>query len=196
MGRKTYESIPEKLRPLGRRVNIVVSRGGTSIRGKVLGELEGKRAREREGAAAKAAQGTGTSTGQATGQGSTDAMVSSSLEGAIRDLEGVYGVGENEESRLGNVFIIGGGEIYASALRAGPELGGRKIRIVMTNVKRKGEEGYECDTFFPVDDFRAENGWRAASAEEVSEWVGESVDGEWKDEGEVLIQMVGYERID
>jgi dihydrofolate reductase len=81
----------------------------------------------------------------------------------------------------------------------------RPVRIVMTHVVRKpvtesGEEGveepFECDTFFPVEKFTAENGWRSVSTEEVTEWVGEDVTGEWKREGDVEVQMVGYERLD
>jgi len=182
MGRKTYESIPEKLRPLGKRINVVVTRDVEGNVGRVRKELEEKRERD-----AKRAQAQGTGT-----EGTTDAIVSESLEAAMRDLESAYGA--EGDSRLGNIYIIGGGEIYASALRSGAGLN-RKIRIVMTNVKRKGEEGYDCDTFFPVDDFSAENGWRMASSQETSEWVGDNVDGEWRDEGEVEIQMVGYERV-
>lgn len=189
MGRKTYESIPEKLRPLGKRVNVVVTRDVEGNAGRVRKELEGKRERDAKRAAEAQAQGK---TGGAGTEGTTDAIVSESLEAAMRDLESAYEAGE--DSKLGNIYIIGGGEIYASALRSGAELN-RKIRIVMTNVKRKGNEGYDCDTFFPVDDFSAESGWRTASSQEVSEWVGENVDGEWRDEGEVVIQMVGYERV-
>lgn len=192
MGRKTYESIPEKLRPLGKRVNVVVTRDVQGNAGRVRKELEGKRERDAKRAAEAKAQGTAGGAGTGS-EGTTEAIVSESLEGAMGDLENLYGAGE-ENNKLGNIYIIGGGEIYASALRSGAGLN-RKIRIVMTNVKRKGDEGYECDTFFPVDDFSAENGWRTASPAEVSEWVGEGVDGEWRDEGEVVIQMVGYERV-
>lgn len=185
MGRKTYDSVPEKLRPLGKRVSVVVSRDeGGSVRERVRRELEGKRKKERDAAVAKG------ETQDVTG---TDAFVSSGFEDAVKELEeGSYG----KEGKLGGIFVIGGGEIYSSALKGAAD---RRVRIVMTNIIKKagGEagEGYECDTFFPVDDFRAENGWRTASAEEVSEWVGEKVTGEWRDEGEVSIQMVGYERV-
>lgn len=186
MGRKTYDSVPEKLRPLGKRVSVVVSRDeGGSVRERVRRELEGKRERERSAAVAKG------ETQDVTGTG---AFVSSGFEDAVREFEeGWYG----KEGKLGGIFVIGGGEIYSSALKSAAD---RTVRIVMTNIKKistteGGEEGYECDTFFPVDDFRPENGWRTASAEEVSEWVGEKVTGEWRDEGEVSIQMVGYERV-
>lgn len=140
----------------------------------------------------------------------TDAFVSPNLESALSTLDESYGNldhGDRDRDRLGRIYVIGGAEIYASALR----ITGRVVRIVMTNVLRRvpateasiGNEdgtetgdddvGFECDTFFPLDGFH-QAGWRTASAEEVSDWVGETVTGEWRDEGEVSVQMVGYER--
>lgn len=183
MGRKTYESIPERLRPLGKRISVVVSRDeGGEVADEVRRELSIRK--EKVAAAAKQDAPGG-------GEPVTDAMVSSSLENALSHLDVGYGALD----KLGNVFVIGGGEVYATALRADSStLGDRKVRIVMTNVRKNSGEVYECDTFFPVEDFSAENGWRMASAEEVTEWVGENVSGEWIDEGEVSVQMVGYER--
>lgn len=174
-------------------------------------EARNQRARERAAAAA-AATATGTSTAAATtttatgagNEGVTDAIVSPSLETAISDLEKTYGA--SGKGMLGKVFVIGGGEVYATALRSDPgmraALGeGRKVRIVMTDVRKKDVGtgtgmGFDCDTFFPVEDFGSGSGWRTASADEVSEWVGEEVTGDWIDEGEVSVRMVGYERID
>ncbi|KNG82699.1 dihydrofolate reductase [Aspergillus nomiae NRRL 13137] len=171
MGRKTYDSVPKSLRPLGKRINVVVTRDVAGVSKRVSEELEGKRAKMAAAAAATAA----TSAGE------------NKEEGPVTDAIG----------GLGNVFVIGGAEIYAAALRLG---GDRPVRIVMTNVEKKGVDGekaqFECDTFFPVDEeLLMEKGWKKVSAEEVTEWVGEPVSGEWKDEGEVRIQMVGYERI-
>lgn len=187
MGRKTYESIPERLRPLGKRVSVVVSRDeGGEVADGVRRELSIRKEKVAATAAAKQ-----DAPGGAGCEPVTDAMVSSSLENALSDLDIGYGA----LGKLGNVFVIGGGEVYATALRADSStLGDRKVRVVMTNVRKNSGEGYECDTFFPVEDFSAENGWRTASAEEVTEWVGENVPGEWIAEGEVSVQMVGYER--
>jgi dihydrofolate reductase len=185
MGRKTYDSVPKSLRPLGKRINVVVSRDTSGdVRRMVIGELEGKRAK----LAAAGTAGEGNEEGPVT-----DAVVSSALEEALEDVEGRLG----GQGRLGSVYVIGGAEIYGAALRLG---GHRPVRIVMTNVERKGVDEekvvFDCDTFFPVDeDLLSEKGWRKVSAEEVTEWVGESVSSEWKDEGEVRIQMVGYERV-
>ncbi|PYI01203.1 dihydrofolate reductase, partial [Aspergillus sclerotiicarbonarius CBS 121057] len=181
MGRKTYDSVPANLRPLVKRINTVITRDVESVGERVRRELEERRKRLAAAAAAAATGGNG-------GQPETDAIVCGGLEEAVQELEGTYA------ERLGKVFVIGGAEIYKAALGVQG-----KVRIVMTNVEKLGyrEKGdvFECDTFFPVDEeLLEEKGWRQASAEEVTEWVGETVTGEWKEEGEVRIQMVGYER--
>ncbi|PLB39494.1 dihydrofolate reductase [Aspergillus candidus] len=193
MGRKTYDSVPAHLRPLGKRMSVVVSRDASGAVGeRVRRELEEKRGREGAKAAADAAKAADAGkAATVTGEGqATDAVVCSGLENALEMLEN----GPEVEGRLGQVFVIGGAEIYGSALRLE---GGRPLRIVMTYVEKK-EEGavFECDTFFPVDEeLESGDGWRRVSADEVSGWVGEEVTGEWRDEGEVRVRMVGYERL-
>ncbi|PGH08976.1 hypothetical protein GX51_01033 [Blastomyces parvus] len=63
--------------------------------------------------------------------------------------------------------------------------------------------GFECDTFFPLDSEEleqsgdygdGEGGWRKVSAEDVSSWVGEEVKGGWVREGEVVLRVLGFER--
>ncbi|KAL5357150.1 dihydrofolate reductase-like domain-containing protein [Aspergillus floccosus] len=187
MGRKTYDSLPKSLRPLAKRINVVVTRDTSgSVRDTVLGELEAKRAK-----AAAAAAGEGAT--KAAEQPATDAMVCSGLEDALETLQQGYGA----RGKLGNVFVIGGAEIYAAALRMG---GAQPVRIVVTHVEKLRQEpgtaSWECDTFFPVDEeLFLEKGWRKVEAAEVTEWVGETVSSEWREEGEVRIQMVGYERV-
>lgn len=116
--------------------------------------------------------------------------------------------GQEEKSlpEVGNIFVIGGGEIYASALQL-PADGefGRDLRIVMTKVKKRpiiaegdilsSQPEFECDTFFPINNFTPQSGWREVSSTELSEWVGEPVSSEWREEGNVLIKVVGYQRI-
>ncbi|KAJ5084115.1 Dihydrofolate reductase [Penicillium alfredii] len=150
----------------------------------------------------------------------TDAIVTPSLDAALHDLDSIYGAA----GRLGKIYVIGGAEIYAAALHmqavdGSSALRRRPVRVVMTNVVRKpdaetetetetqkkeegdsqdvaaGAASFECDTFFPLDGLTPQNGWRSASSAEVSEWVGEEVSGGWREEGEVGIQMVGFERV-
>ncbi|KAJ6180117.1 hypothetical protein N7519_010578 [Penicillium mononematosum] len=166
MGRKTYDSVPASLRPLAKRINVVITRDTSgSVRESVTTELGNMRRK----IAAKAAQTQATNSEKETfdppkeaapADPMTDAIVTPSLGAALETLDSV---------------------------------------VVMTNVVRKGAVGasasFECDTFFPLDGLHEKNGWRAVSPGEVSEWVGEEVDGEWKTDGDVEVQMVGYEKL-
>ncbi|KAL2221596.1 dihydrofolate reductase-like domain-containing protein [Thermoascus aurantiacus ATCC 26904] len=205
MGRRTYDSLPRHLRPLRERINVVVSRDATGVvRSGVVAELEAQREKRRKMAAAAAGETKRVEEVQEEEQEPvTDAIVCRSFEDALDTLCRDF----DARGKLGKVFVIGGAEIYAAALQlSSPDAttttgaaSSRKLRIVMTKVRRKGvaedETAFECDTFFPVDDLTPENGWREASSEEVTEWVGERVSPEWKEDGEVAIQIVGYERM-
>ncbi|KAL4807311.1 dihydrofolate reductase-like domain-containing protein [Aspergillus unguis] len=210
MGRKTYDSVPLKLRPLGKRLNVVVSRDeGGKVSERVREELEGKLGREREVRERKAKEeaekagqegstglnGAGASaSASAQTEGTTDAFVASSLEGALCSLDK-----GSEEGKVGHFYVIGGAEIYASALKLQSQGSGseaRHVRIIMTEVEKLNGEGFECDTFFPIDGSElAGQNWRKVSPEEVTGWVGEDVSGEWIEEGDVRVRMVGYERV-
>lgn len=184
MGRKTYDSIPKNLRPLGKRLNVVISRDTT---GDVQREVQADLVRQRE----KDASREGTTTETPKGPGMRDAFVARSLEDALQTLD--------QRSDVGALWIIGGGEIYASALRLSATSGyGKGLRILMTRVKKRDstEESFECDTFFPLtdDDVTKSDQWREVGAEELSGWVGEEVSPDWKDDGDVTIKVVGYQR--
>ncbi|KAJ6131279.1 Dihydrofolate reductase [Penicillium sp. IBT 18751x] len=197
MGRKTYDSVPSHLRPLGKRISVVVTRDQTgSVKKSVMKELEARKEKLAAAAKAKAEKDAETQINVAkevVPEPITDVIVTPSLDAAISELDSVYGA----KGQLGKIWIIGGAEIYGATLRMKLE-GKRPVRIVMTNVVRKGagnESSFECDTFFPLDGMTEKDGWRRATSEEVSEWVGEEVEEEWKEEGDVEIQMVGYERL-
>jgi dihydrofolate reductase len=92
MGRKTWESLPERARPLPNRTNIVVTRDPSYV--------------------------------------APGAVVADSLEAALDAAASAAGADE--------IFVIGGGELYAAALpRAG--------RLYLTLI----DSDLEGDTFFP-----------------------------------------------
>ncbi len=91
MGRKTWESLPEKFRPLPGRANIVVTRQADYF--------------------------------------AKDAIVATTLEDALI---------RAQETGDGNIFVIGGGEIYTAALP-------RADRLYLTLI----DEEKEGDSFFP-----------------------------------------------
>jgi dihydrofolate reductase len=97
MGRKTWESIPEKFRPLANRLNVVISRQTHLI------------------LPAGVVQAT-------------------SLEGALNFLR------EKDGFHIGEVFVIGGAQIFSQAV-VHPACD----KIYLTRI----EQEFECDAFFP-----------------------------------------------
>ncbi|EEH40064.2 hypothetical protein PAAG_08913 [Paracoccidioides lutzii Pb01] len=246
MGRRTYDSLPTRFRPLPGRVNVVVTRDGSGkekerIEGEWRAMRERERERKRRGDGLSASGGdTSTSTTIVKNDIETpDILIANSLESAVTALydafqtstDDSYAVlpgplSHNSTRYLANTFVIGGSEIYASALNldckldAGVPDGQRQgIRIVMTDIRRfpaalndatddgatatsvNGVEdsvnGFECDTFFPLDEDELERGdgeWRRVSSQEVSGWVGVEVKEGWVQEGEVALRILGFER--
>ena len=161
MGRKTWESIPPKFRPLKGRINVVVTRSQTYLQEQL--------------------------------RDSPEVMVSSSLQDAIYRLRETHG-----EAGLGKTFIIGGSEIYRSAIG---ELDTRtSLRIIQTMVQRKDDQDIKCDTFFPIElgtkKSNAGTQQRLVDSQEVQDWVGEELPqggNKWLEEGPMQIQVLGWE---
>lgn len=184
MGRKTWESLPLRVRPLKGRVNVIVSRdvGGLELPrgGEVLGVggieegLRMLRGMDKDGG---------------DGEGRDGVVCGGGEEG------------EGESVGLGRVFVIGGAEMYKLAL--GMEC---CERILWTRLR--GE--WECDVFFPPGVLAGEDGgvgdgggggggwgrgrWVRRSREEMERWVGEEGVGGVKREGEVEFEVCMLER--
>jgi len=93
MGRRTWESIPPRLRPLRGRLNVVVS------------------------GAACAASGARFAWRDELGKGGRGALWAASLGEALEGLKGgVVRAEGGEEVGVGRVFVIGGSRVYAAAL--------------------------------------------------------------------------------
>lgn len=217
MGRKTYDSIPERFRPLPKRLNVVITRDETgSVAERV--KADWRKARDREIAKEREKRGKEDNTQYSQSLDTReqameepDILISPNLSSALHTLRRNFTAREDKPS-LGKIFIIGGAEIYASALRLNLRDLDCGLRIVMTDVRRRNSgygdsdsansrspeeevDGYECDTFFPIDGL-ANNSkqWKEVRADELSEWVGEEVIGDWKVDGDTSIRILGFEK--
>lgn len=112
MGRKTWESLPKRFKPLPGRLNVVLTR--------TPGRLDTLKDQFQTDLL----------------DPSVHAVVSGDFDRSITALL------ENEQ--LGRIFIIGGSQLYETAL-----LSGKCSIIHATEVF----EDFECDTFFPAIDF-------------------------------------------
>jgi dihydrofolate reductase len=112
MGRRTWDSIPEKFRPLPGRVNIVLSRSTGDENTSALGN------------------GTAAGAAAAPAAGRPGSVIfSRSLTSAMELLSGPEYVG-----RVESVFVIGGGQIYKEALES-PLLSAVHLTVVEGEVE-------------------------------------------------------------
>lgn len=149
MGRKTWDSIPPRFRPLKGRLNVVISRSFTSPP-------------------------------VAPQDADREPVKAGSLEQAVEFLRA-----KSEKGEVGRVFVIGGGQIYDSALKMGAQ------RILLTRV----EGDFECDTHFGLRLGEAE-GWMQKGKGELDAWAGETVPEGKQVEGGTEYEFQMWERVD
>ncbi|OCK74278.1 hypothetical protein K432DRAFT_386900 [Lepidopterella palustris CBS 459.81] len=170
MGRRTWESIPERFRPLKERVNVVVSRQGAEALGAKFGGGEGK---DEVLFAASVQEALGLLENRRRDSGS-----------ATRSQ-----IPHTERPYISRVFVIGGASIYEAAL-ALPQT----RRILLTKI---GTE-YDCDTVFPLDlegEEGRKQGWVRRSKEQLEAFVGEELGEGGGVEGGVSYEFCLFEKV-
>lgn len=190
MGRRTWESIPKKFRPLAGRVNVIVARHTARLRMEING---------------------------AGNKGKEEVLIASSLDEALKVLRELRQRQRNgafsEKEEEGKDFIIGGSAIYKACLDLASSLNqgnrgqheeGFVLRILQTQVRRLDGKAFECDTFFPTNlpDGVSETpqGWKKVDKAEAETWVGEGLpqqQEEWTDDvgKECEIRVIGWEDV-
>lgn len=113
MGRKTWESIPSKFRPLDDRVNVILSRSESYLHS-IQDDCDSN----------------------------SNVMVCTSLQEAIEKLKQRN---EAQEREIGDIYLIGGGEIYKEGIESG--LVNKVIYTMVDNLSQEQEDSF--DTWFP-----------------------------------------------
>ncbi|KPI40131.1 Dihydrofolate [Cyphellophora attinorum] len=185
MGRKTWESIPPKFRPLAGRINVVVTRQQMEYATTTIArELED---REIETDAdgrfpsiavirAKSQEGRPTPPPVIIAKGLEAAL--DALDGQSHSLlngEATGADGNSEQLELGNIFVIGGAQIYTAALDLAKSQS-RPVRILQTLVRRKDAGEIPCDTFFP--NVLDKGTGSAADQDSLKQWLATSGNNE------------------
>ena len=162
MGRKTWESIPSRSRPLKDRINIVLSRTPEALQ---LSRGNDNGGFLREGPFAVA--------------GVPEAL--SFLESAY---SGEFNGFDTPAPQLGRVFIIGGGEIYRMALQLNS-----CNRILLTRVA--GDWECDTFFPIQLEESEGRQGssqWRKQTLKDLGDWVGEDLGDARREEDEVSWQ--------
>lgn len=161
MGRKTWDGIPEKFRPLKGRRNLIISRNAESVQLSVL-------LLPLSIIPAQAQNSPANKEGPSISKHGSVAEALSSLPDHYASSP------RSTSSARGNrIFLIGGSQIYAQCLEQSSALSDTPLvdRVLLTRVLEPAFD--ECDVFLP--DFSAQEGgkrWRRSGHGELVEWVG------------------------
>ena len=112
------------------------------------------------------------------------------------------------QKQTGNIFIIGGAEVYSSFLQQTFATHSNAQRILQTVVRKVDGSDFECDTFFPVSLGEEGSGWQQVNNATLSEWLNSGVEDdrliqvpqgqeEWlrDDKAGVELKVIGWERV-
>ena len=211
MGRKTWQSVPAKFRPLSGRINVVLTRSPlTDVAEGISNEL---RAATGAPVAVNAQQTSVLIRSLAQAEEGKEVpppvVVASDLDILLEELWSpkVSGMWLRQQGwEVGNCFVIGGAEVYGKAVEVRRNRSQRMILRVLQTMVRKvdGSEVGGVDTFFPGG-LGDQNEGRRVGGEELMTWLegaekeiklpqGQTEWGGGRDEkGEFEVKVVGWE---
>jgi len=190
MGRKTYESIPEKFRPLAGRTNVIVTRGERRALAEAI--VDGLRA----GPHKQLTEGIDFTISENDEDG-TIKVEASKVEEKLPEVVLTGSVSSAADVDSEEICCIGGAEIYNLFLK--DKSLRPRLRILQTEIQKlRDEEEFECDTFWS-ETLEESEGWLEADTKEVVAWTGVEVpqDGEqWAVDEKVgvRIRVRGWQR--
>ena len=200
MGRKTWESIPLRFRPLTNRLNVVVTRGPEDRISRTATSISSELKQRHE--SVSMCYDEQLQCNKLTSPKHDPVFVVSSIEKGLRALQ-LCDNTPDSGYQVDKIFVIGGAQIYQSLLEMDPvssknevrpKTGAEEdppafgpVRILQTQVRRRDGEAIDCDTFFPLHltlreksheaqqnsslQFQGTQKWKPASSSEIQQWL-------------------------